>query len=141
MELTDESAIHYSFGIGPIPAFYFGRLTLDDWELMFKPDALPWVPRGRRVPVRTIVRAEVRSGASPFRRRLVWILGALFIPWPGILGLFWLPKFWHRAGSGTLEVYTKLWRFLYRRVYIVNSPEQWAESINGLIGSARSDPN
>jgi hypothetical protein len=133
MQLTDESAIHYSFGIGPIPFFFFGRLTLDDSELIFKPHALLWTPSLNRIPIRNILGAEAKPGRSPFRRRVMWILSAAIIPVFGLLGLPWLAAFWPKAGSPTLEVAAKPWLFGRTRVYIVENPQEWADAINRLV--------
>ena len=136
MALSSESAIYYNFGIGPIPAFSFGTLTLTETELIFKPYVLPWSPGWGRAPMSRIVKAEVRPGGNASRRRLVWIVGALIFPMPGILGLPWLPGFWRRAAGATLEVAVQRWWFRTNRVYFVENPEEWANAINSLVGHA-----
>ncbi len=134
MPLSTDSAIYYNFGIGPVPFFCFGTLTMTEAELAFKPDGLPWTPGWGRASMTRIVKAEGKPPGHAVRRRLVWIVGALLFLIPGILGLPWLLAFWRRAGSATLEVSVKRDPLRRSRVYMVENPEEWADAINRLVG-------
>ncbi len=137
--LSDESTIYYNYGVGPLPFFSFGTLTLTETELSFRPQAFPWTPNWGRVSLERITKAEPKSKQNGVRRRLVWLLGILLFPIPGLLGLFWLPHFWRRAGGPTLEVHVRRWRLARNRVYIVANPAQWAERINREVEKGNLD--
>ena len=128
--LSDESTIYHNYGVGVLPLFSFGALTLTEGELSFAPQAFPWTPSWGRVGLECIAKAEAKPRRNIVRRRLVYLLGVLLFPIPGLLGLFWLPRFWHRAGGPTLEVQIRRGRLARNRVYIVANAVQWAERIN-----------
>lgn len=136
--LSDDDVIRYSWGTGAFPWVSFGTLTLNKEELAFRPHALLWTPSLNRIPIRNILAAEAKPCRSPSRRRLMWLLSAAIIPVFGLLGLPWLAAFWPKAGSPTLEVAANPWLFGRTRVYIVDSPEEWAKRINGLIETNRA---
>ena len=135
--LSDESAIYYNYAVGPLPYFSFGTLTLAESELSFAPQAFPWRPNWGRVSLARVEKAEAKPPQNTGRRRLVYLLGVLLFPIPGLLGVFWLPQFWRRAGGATLEVHVRRWRFTRKRVYMVANPDTWAERINRLLESLR----
>lgn len=135
--MQDESAIRYSLGIGAFPWVSFGSLTLTDEALTFRPHAFIWTSPLNCIPIEKISSAQVVREPHGVRRRLMWILSALFLPLTGFIGIPWFITFWPRAGDPTLEVSASPWLFGRTRVYIVGNPQEWAAAINRFLEEPR----